>query len=139
MDFNNNNNIKIANGDVFVLARTNPVHFASKRDTRSRLFGIEPHSIMASQFPTGTNEAAASLNYQSSDSTFKDQLMSSLGKVNQSQQEYEKLVKKAITDPDSVETHDISIASAKAKMMLDVTKNVVDRVIQAYQSIVNLR
>jgi flagellar hook-basal body complex protein FliE len=38
-----------------------------------------------------------------------------------------------------VDTHDVTIAAAKANLSLSITKNVVDRVIQGYREISTLR
>jgi flagellar hook-basal body complex protein FliE len=44
-----------------------------------------------------------------------------------------------ITDPDSVDIHDVTIALAEANLSLSMTKAIMDRAIRAYQEIVNLR
>jgi flagellar hook-basal body complex protein FliE len=66
-------------------------------------------------------------------------LIGSLNDVNAQQMSHEQLSIQAIVDPDSVEPHDLTIAAAKASTSLSITKNVVDRVIQAYRDITNLR
>ncbi len=70
---------------------------------------------------------------------FRDALIGSLNDVNAQQMSHEQLSIQAIVDPDSVEPHDLTIAAAKASTSLSITKNVVDRVIQAYRDITNLR
>lgn len=71
--------------------------------------------------------------------TFRDALIGSLEEVNGAQVAHEQLSVQAVLDPESVEAHDLTIAAAKANVALGITRNVVDRVIQAYRDITNLR
>jgi len=71
--------------------------------------------------------------------SFGSMLLESLNSVNEMQQTSEALAVQAVTDPESVNAHDITIAAAKANMSLSITKNIVDRVIQAYREIQNIR
>ncbi len=73
------------------------------------------------------------------DTAFRDALLGSLNAVNDQQIAHEQLSVQAIVDPESVEPHDLTIAAAKATTALSITRNVVDRVIQAYRDITNLR
>ncbi|HUX50561.1 MAG TPA: flagellar hook-basal body complex protein FliE [Spirochaetia bacterium] len=69
---------------------------------------------------------------------FGQMLLDGLNEVNTLQQEHSKLAVQAVLDPKSVNVHDVTIAEAKANMALSIAKNVVDRVIQAYQTIINI-
>jgi flagellar hook-basal body complex protein FliE len=99
-------------GHIFEMARTDPRHLSGQS------FGPAPAS-------TSQN--------------FGTLLMDSLNSVNSMQQTSEALSVQAVIDPESVNTHDVTIAAAKASMSLSITKNVVDRVIQAYREIQNVR
>ena len=103
-------------GHIFELAQTNPRHFTG-------------------QALGQTAEQSAGASGQS----FGSLLLDSLNSVNDMQQTSEALSIQAVVDPESVNTHDVTIAAAKASMSLSLTKNVVDRVIQAYREIQNLR
>lgn len=70
---------------------------------------------------------------------FSSMLMDSMNEVNDAQIKYEQLSVQAITDPDSVNPHDITIAGAEANLSLNIAKNVIDRVIRAYRDITSLR
>ncbi|MAG13918.1 MAG: flagellar hook-basal body complex protein FliE [Spirochaetales bacterium] len=70
---------------------------------------------------------------------FEDLLIRALNGVNRIQLESDQLGTQMLTDPDSVETHDVTIAMAKANLALSITKSVVDRAISAYTSIINIR
>ena len=66
-------------------------------------------------------------------------LMDGLNKVNNVQQESLRLSEKMITDPDSVDVHDVTISLAEANMALNITKAVLDRVVRAYRDITSAR
>lgn len=66
-------------------------------------------------------------------------LMKALNGANQLQLESANLSTQLITDPDSVDAHDVTIALSKANLAVSMTKAVVDRALQAYSSIINLR
>lgn len=99
-------------GDRFVLARTDGRHLAGKFD------------------PAPSDPQSGS---------FRSALVSSLETVNAYQRDHEQLSVRAIVEPESVDPHDITIAAATANLSLSITKNVLDRVIQAYRDITNLR
>ncbi len=100
-----------ATGHMIPLQRTHPGHVPGKFDPT----------------PIEHNEGFSAL------------LFASLDGVNRQQHEHSRLSVQAIVDPDSVNPHDITIAAAKAEMSLNITKNVVDRVIRAYRDITTVR
>ncbi|GHV15719.1 flagellar hook-basal body complex protein FliE [Spirochaetia bacterium] len=71
--------------------------------------------------------------------TFENIMLQSLDKVSGDQQFASSLAERAITDPGSVDIHDITIAQAKAGMSLNVTRNVLSRLTQAWRDIINVR
>jgi flagellar hook-basal body complex protein FliE len=71
--------------------------------------------------------------------SFQDVLMKSMLEVNDAQQESEQLMQQMITNPDSVELHDVTIAMARAEMTLNLTRTVIDRAVRAYKEIITLR
>ena len=105
-------------GHELVLARTDQRHFTGRLDPE--------------QSTTGQGAAAQG-------GSFASLLLDSLNSVNDQQQTADQLAVQAVVDPESVNTHDVSIAAAKANLSLSITKSVVDRVIQAYREIQNVR
>lgn len=99
-------------GDRIKLARTDPRHLS------------------------GIGEAKAE---SGKSGDFKKVLFNELNKVNDSQQKSLQLSQQMITDPDSVDPHDVTIALAEANMSLNVAKGVIDRVIRAYRDITSAR
>ncbi len=135
---------KLASGDIFVLARTNPNHFGSRKEIDAHAAGLSPYKQIAAESITGsTGEINIPFDVdtgrQLENASVQNSVLAYLETVNQHQQEPERLGVQAIIDPDSVDAHDISIAASKAQMSLNIAKNVVDRVIQAYMSIINTR
>ncbi|MFW6362814.1 MAG: flagellar hook-basal body complex protein FliE [Spirochaeta sp.] len=104
-------NIQQVQGDQFSLSRTNAGHFSAR-----------PEDVE-----------------QTASKDFAGMLMESLQEVNSMQNQAADLSVTAALNPDQVDAHDVTIATAKAELALNLTKNVVDRVIQGYKDIVNLR
>ncbi len=103
----------MAMGDVVKLARTNPNH----------IVGIGEHPAKAG----GAEQA------------FGDLLLSALNQVNDAQATAVDLTQQMITDPESVNVHDVTIALAEANLAISMTKAIVDRALAAYREIINVR
>lgn len=71
--------------------------------------------------------------------SFEEMILEALNGVSQDQMESSNLMEQMVTKPDSVDTHDVTIAMAKADMSLNVTKAVIDRAVSAYKEITSLR
>jgi flagellar hook-basal body complex protein FliE len=65
--------------------------------------------------------------------------LQSLSQVNDMQVRAQDLSQALITDPDSVDIHEVTVALAEANLALSMTKAVIDRAIRAYREIVNIR
>ncbi|GHU01688.1 hypothetical protein FACS1894147_02010 [Spirochaetia bacterium] len=70
---------------------------------------------------------------------FADAMLRALDNVSTEQQFSADLIESAITDPGSVDTHDITIAQAKANLSLNIARNVLSRVVQGWRDIINTR
>ena len=73
------------------------------------------------------------------ESSFGKLFFQTLGQVNDQQVRAQDLSQALITDPESVDIHDVTIALAEANLSLSMTKAVIDRAIRAYREIVNIR
>ncbi|THB62596.1 MAG: flagellar hook-basal body complex protein FliE [Spirochaetaceae bacterium] len=100
-----------ASGDQFTLARTHKSHFGAGPDAPAK----------------------------AEQQDFGSMLVQSLQEVNSLQHEASDVAVAAVIHPDEVDAHDVTIAAAKAELALNLTKNIVDRVIQGYKDISNLR
>jgi flagellar hook-basal body complex protein FliE len=98
-------------GDVVQLARTNTAHLPS-----------------TTQAPSPTDVGS-----------FEGLLMRALNGVNDLSIEADSLGQQMIVNPDSVDTHDVTIAMAQANLAISLTKAVVDGALQAYSGIINMR
>jgi len=70
---------------------------------------------------------------------FEALLMQALNGANDLQIESDRLGQQMLINPDSVDTHDVTIAMAQANLAVSLTKAVVDGAIQAYNNIINIR
>jgi flagellar hook-basal body complex protein FliE len=71
--------------------------------------------------------------------TFEDAMLQALDKVSSRHQYTSSLQQQAITDPDSVDVHDITIAQAQANMALGITRNILSRLVQGWRDLINTR
>ncbi len=85
----------------------------------------------------GTNENKVS--GENTVESFGNLFANALNNVNNEQMESMELSELMITDPDSVNVHDVTIAMAEANLSLSMTKSIVDGVIKAYTNIINTR
>jgi flagellar hook-basal body complex protein FliE len=66
-------------------------------------------------------------------------MLQALDKVSGDQQFASVLAQQAVTDPESVDVHDITIAQAKADMSLNISRNVLSRLVQGWRDLINTR
>jgi flagellar hook-basal body complex protein FliE len=78
-------------------------------------------------------------NQQNSKVSFSDALKSSLDQVNQVQKEAEKLGKNFVLGDDSVSLSDVMIAGQKANISFQATIQVRNKLVSAYQDIMNMQ
>ncbi len=100
-------------GDMVDIKRTNPLHL----------------NMNGEKAPLNNSEGVS----------FEEMMLEAIGSVNDDQMNSASLMEQMVTNPDSVDTHDVTIAMAKADMSLNVTKAVIDRAVKAYKEITSLR
>jgi flagellar hook-basal body complex protein FliE len=71
--------------------------------------------------------------------TFQQAMLQALDGVSANQHFASSLHQAAIIDPDSVDIHDVTIAQAQASISLNITRNVLNRVVQAWRDLINTR
>ena len=71
--------------------------------------------------------------------TFTEAMLGALDKVSASQQFSSSLNQAALLDPDSVNVEDVSMAMAEASMSLNITRNVLSRLVQSWRDLINTR
>ncbi|MBB6481962.1 flagellar hook-basal body complex protein FliE [Spirochaeta isovalerica] len=70
---------------------------------------------------------------------FGEMVVDALNSANNAEQDSAGLMQQMITDPDSVDVHDVTIAMAKAEMAVNLTKSVIDGAVKAYKEIISTR
>jgi flagellar hook-basal body complex protein FliE len=70
---------------------------------------------------------------------FDDAMLQALDAVSGYQQYASGLAQAAIVDPDSVDVHDLTIAQAEASLALNITRNILNRIVQGWRDIINTR
>ncbi|MCX7948612.1 MAG: flagellar hook-basal body complex protein FliE [Treponemataceae bacterium] len=71
--------------------------------------------------------------------SFEDAMLKALDSVNQDQITSNQLMVDMVTDPDSVDPHDVTIAMAKANLSLNIARTVLDRVVKGWKELINTR
>ena len=103
------------------LARTNPMHYTAN----AALGGAT--NIGA------TNVAATNV------ATFQDAMLKAMDGVSDSQTKSDNLLQAVVSDPDSVDAQDVTIAMAEANMSLNLAKTVLSRIVTAWKDVINTR
>ena len=109
------------------LSRTHPDHIRSR---------VVPESSVQGASRTDSGEVTSRAHETSS---FGSLLANSLTQVSDLDKTHAALTRTAIVDPQSVDTHEITISASQAALSLSLARNVIDRVIGAYREITSLR
>jgi flagellar hook-basal body complex protein FliE len=125
-------------GHRISLATSDPRHIAPQRA------GYAASRLTPDGGPWAAPQIAGSAGSEASpaaaaESSFGKLFFQALGQVNDQQVRAQDLSQALITDPESVDIHDVTIALAEANLSLSMTKAVIDRAIRAYREIVNIR
>jgi flagellar hook-basal body complex protein FliE len=123
-----------AYGHRIALQSSDPRHIAAGRLSAPGNGLLEtraPH--MAGSTPAAGTPAEAA------EGSFGSLFLQALGQVNAQQLRAQDLSQALITDPESVDIHDVTIALAEANLSLSMAKAIIDRAIRAYREIVNIR
>jgi len=71
--------------------------------------------------------------------SFAEALNNAFSNLNDLQINSEQLQVKMITDPESVNPHEVSIAQTKAELALSFAKSVITRIVDGFKELQNLR
>lgn len=72
-------------------------------------------------------------------SEFAGKLNGELGKVNEMQLTSDEMTQKLAVTPDEVSIADVMVASQKAQLALSFTKTIRDKLVTAFQALLNMR
>ena len=96
------------------------------------------HELHNGQTSISTENAAA-VRVEKNRRSFDDYLIQAFEKLNDQQVNVANLQQQVITDPDSVDLHDVTIAMSKARMSLNLAQTVIDRLVQGWSEITTTR
>jgi flagellar hook-basal body complex protein FliE len=66
-------------------------------------------------------------------------MLRAIDKVSASENFAATLAQAAITDPASIDPHDLTIAQAEAQMSLSITRTILNRIVQGWRDLINTR
>jgi flagellar hook-basal body complex protein FliE len=118
----------MVSGDHIPLKLTHPKHIAPAPGQ----YANAGHRIEDLKAKTGADMVVRS-------GAFEKAMLQALDGVSGDQQFASNLAQQAVTDPGSVDVHDITIAQAKAQMSLNITRNILSRLVQGWRDIINTR
>ena len=130
--------MKIAEFGTLQIVRTDAQHFGNGKiiPLTANKPGMEPISKISGI--TG-NSKAASITPAGNSKSFQDYLIEAVNTVNNQQNEVSNIQERLITDPDSVDVHDVTIAMSKARMSLNLAQTVIDRLVTDWNEITTTR
>ena len=130
--------MKIAEFGTLQMVRTDAQHFGNGKivPLTANKPGMEPISKISGL--TG-NSKADSITPAGNSKSFQDYLIEAVNTVNNQQNEVSNIQERLITDPDSVDVHDVTIAMSKARMSLNLAQTVIDRLVTDWNEITTTR
>ncbi|MDR1287763.1 MAG: flagellar hook-basal body complex protein FliE [Treponema sp.] len=121
-------NVDAAGGVNVIMAVSDPRHMTSDAVDFTRI----GHAANDLAKVTGADSVTRS-------GTFEKAMLQALDQVSGYQQFASSLEQQAIIDPGSVDPHDITTAQAMARLSLDMTRNVLNRIVQGWRDLINIR
>ncbi|MDR1106011.1 MAG: flagellar hook-basal body complex protein FliE [Treponema sp.] len=120
--------VNAVGGGNVIMAVSDPRHMTSDAVDFTRI----GHTVNDLAKVTGADSVTRS-------GTFEKAMLQALDQVSGYQQFASSLEQQAITDPGSVDPHDITIAQYMARLSLDMTRNVLNRIVQGWRDLINTR
>jgi flagellar hook-basal body complex protein FliE len=119
---------ELVSGDKIAMRVTHPRHLVNSRTSYTA--SGEALSLLGGRIGADAVTRAGS---------FEDVMLRALDQVSGDQQFAADLEQQAVVDPGSVDVHDITIAQAKASMSLNITRTILNRLVQGWKDIINTR
>lgn len=120
-------NMKIPEIQTLKLNRTLDAHTGSSR--LSDIAGAPLNDI-----PNSAKD-----NFEKKRVSFEEYLVDAVKSMNQQQLDVKTIQQQVITDPDSVNIEDVTIAMSKARLSLNLAQTVIDRMVQGWNEISTTR
>jgi flagellar hook-basal body complex protein FliE len=126
---------ELASGDKVPLAVTHPKHLVPKDGPFVVGGSVAPgRGAVISELGARIGSDAAVRS-----GSFEDAMLRALDRISAEQQFSADLIQKAITDPESMDPQDITIAQAKAALSLNIARGILNRVVQGWKDVINTR
>jgi flagellar hook-basal body complex protein FliE len=119
--------MKIPEFGTLQMTRTDPAHTGTAK--LSDIAGSPLNDI-----PSAAEKGSAKTQLN-----FEDYLLNAMNSMNGQQVDVNNLEQKVLTDPDSVDPQDVTIAMAKARMSLNLAQTVIDRIVTGWNEITTTR
>lgn len=116
--------MKILEFGTLLLNRTNELHFGQTQ--------VQPVNSVQSKKSSSVNQVEPK-------KSFESYLLEAMNSVNSQQNSVSQLQEQVITNPDSVDIHDVTIAMSKARMSLELTQNVINTLVTSWNEITTTR
>lgn len=130
--------MKIQEFGSLQMIRSNENHFGNGRIVPLTRNSVGTEAI-SSVNKINQSSQAVSISPAKQTKSFQDYLLEAVNTVNNQQLEVSSLQEKLITDPDSVDVHDVTIAMSKARMSLNLAQTVIDRLVTSWNEISTTR
>ena len=131
--------MKIFNNDAYVSA-------AAAKDYSVSMVKTHPGHMLPPDSPyfgSGNKvialEKKISAEHVTGAGTFEHAMLQALDKVSGVHKAANQLGVDALLNPDSVDIHDVTMAQAQAGMSLDITRNILSRLVQGWRDLINTR
>lgn len=125
--------MKISEFGTLQMARSDTAHYGSSK-ILSEIVG----DTASNRIDTGLTNAARD-GLKKTSISFDNYLIDAVNKMNDQQMNVADIEQKLITEPESVDIHDVTVAMAKARMSLNLAKTVIDRLVQGWSEITTTR
>ncbi|MBQ5472592.1 MAG: flagellar hook-basal body complex protein FliE [Treponema sp.] len=89
--------------------------------------------------PLNSIPNAASDSVEKTRKSFDSYLLEAFSSMNAQQVNVSNMQQQVITDPDSLDLHDVTIAMSKARASLNLAQSVIDRLVQGWSEITTTR
>ncbi|MDR1128103.1 MAG: flagellar hook-basal body complex protein FliE [Treponema sp.] len=126
---------ELVHGDVVPMKITHPRHMVPAKGEFS--IGGKTVSGQGALVAELGNKIGAEAVVRSG--TFEDTMLQAIDKVSATQNFATALTQQAITDPDSIDPHDLTIAQAEAQMSLNISRTILNRIVQGWRDLINTR
>jgi Flagellar hook-basal body protein len=119
--------MKISDFGTLQMTRTDPAHTGTSK--LSDIAGA-PFNDIPSAAEKGTGKTQLN---------FEDYLLNAMNSMNSQQTSVASLEQQVLTDPDSVDPQDVTVAMAKARMSLNLAQTVIDRIVTGWNEVTTTR